>query len=40
MIRIDYKAPFFNLDFPYNEGDLKLVQNLPIRSWNKSEKDR
>ena len=39
MIRIDYKAPFFNLDFPYNEGDLKLVQNLPVRSWNKSEKE-
>ena len=39
MIRIDYQAPFFTLDFPYNEGDLKLVQNLPVRQWNKTEKE-
>ena len=39
MILIDYKAPFFILDFPYNKGDLKLVQNLPVREWNKSAKE-
>jgi SNF2 family DNA or RNA helicase len=39
MIRIDYKAPFFTLDFPYNKGDLKVVQNLPVREWNKSTKE-
>mgnify|MGYP003673827055 FL=1 len=35
MIRIDYEAPFFTLTFPYNEGDLKHVQDLPIRQWDK-----
>ena len=39
MILIDYKAPFFILDFPYNKGDLKLVQNLPVREWSKSAKE-
>ena len=34
MIRIDYNSPFFILDFPYNEGELKLVQDLPVRTWN------
>ena len=38
MIRIDYNSPFFVLDFPYNEGDLKHVQDLPVRQWNKAEK--
>ena len=34
-IRVDYEAPFFILTFPYNEGDLKHVQDLPIRQWDK-----
>ncbi len=37
-IRIDYNSPFFVLDFPYNEGDLKHVQDLPIRGWDKPKK--
>ena len=39
MIEITYKAPFFILTFPYNSGDLKLVQNLPVRHWVKPDQE-
>jgi len=38
MITIDYSSPHFVLTFPYNQEDLKIVRELPLRDWVKAEK--
>lgn len=38
MISITYEKPNFILSFLYNEDDLRIVRNLPVREWDKKNK--
>ena len=38
MISVSYVKPNFHLIFPFDSDDLKIVQLLPVRKWDKRQK--